>query len=94
MANTQAAITLSGTASHEERVNCRDSGRSGNPHGPARVRDRHRTAAAPRPEAPERPLPRQRVPAVSESVASGTAAGHRSRPATDRSPAALQVFRC
>jgi hypothetical protein len=94
VANTQPAITLTGTPSHEERVTCRDSGRSGNPHGPARVRDRHRTATAPRPETPERPLPGRRAPVEAGPSASGTAGGHLSRAATDLSPAALQVFRC
>ncbi|AIV33630.1 MULTISPECIES: hypothetical protein [unclassified Streptomyces] len=94
MANAQPGAVLSGPASHEERVTCHHTGRPGHPHGPARVRDRHRTAAAPQPEPPERPLPHRPAAAVGEPLASGTAAHHRSRPATDHSPASLQVFRC
>ncbi|MFE2457232.1 hypothetical protein [Streptomyces sp. NPDC059402] len=94
MANAQPGIVLSGPVSHEERATCHHTGRPGHPHGPARVRDRHRTAAAPQPEPSERPLPHRHTAAVGEPLASGAAARHRSRPATDRSPAALQVFRC
>ncbi|WP_315902897.1 hypothetical protein, partial [Streptomyces salinarius] len=94
MANAQPGIVLSGPASHEERATCHHTGRPGQPHGPARVRDRHRTAAAPQPELPERPLPHRHTAAAGEPLASGAAAHHRSRPATDHSPAALQVFRC
>ncbi|MET9823160.1 MULTISPECIES: hypothetical protein [Streptomyces] len=94
VANAQPGVVLSGPASHEERVACHDSGRSGNAHGPARLRDRHRTASAPRPEPAERPLPHRNTSAAEAPAASGTEPGHRSRPPTDHSPAALQVFRC
>ncbi|MFG2680851.1 hypothetical protein [Streptomyces sp. NPDC048392] len=95
MANAHPDILVSGPAPHDERATCHATPRSGNPHGPARLRDRHRTTAAPQPEPPRRPLPHRRVPAADEPRVSGTAAGtRRSRPATDRSPAALQVFRC
>ncbi|MFE0803841.1 hypothetical protein [Streptomyces sp. NPDC058812] len=94
MANAHPGTTLAGMASHDEIVTCHDAGRSGNPNGSPRVRDRHRTSTAPQPEAPERPCLRQRGPAVPEPATSGRATGHRPRPAPDHSPAALQVFRC
>lgn len=94
LANTQPVGAPSGPAAHEERAGCHDPGRSVHPHGPARVRDRHRTTAAPQPEPPERPLTDRHAPAAGESLALGEAAHQGSRPATDRSPAALQVFRC
>ncbi|MFB6551749.1 hypothetical protein [Streptomyces sp. NPDC056405] len=81
-------------ASHDETVTCHDAGRSGHPNSSPRVRDRHRTTAAPQPEAPERPYLRQRGPAAPEPAMSGRATGHRPRSAPDHSPAALQVFRC
>ncbi|MDT0611552.1 hypothetical protein [Streptomyces lancefieldiae] len=92
--HAQPGTTLTGLAPHDETVTCHTPGRSGNPHGPARVRDRHRTATAPQSEAPERPLLRQHAPAVPEPASSGRAAGHRARAVPDHSPAALQVFRC
>ncbi|MFE1027440.1 hypothetical protein ACFW5I_23200 [Streptomyces sp. NPDC058818] len=81
-------------APHDETVTCHDAGRSGNPNGSPRVRDRHRATAAPQPDAPERPILRERDSAVSEPALPGRATGHRPRPAPDHSPAALQVFRC
>ncbi|MER7962647.1 hypothetical protein ACGV4K_07515 [Streptomyces sp. WAC8370] len=95
VANARPGITPSGPAAHEERATCHDAGRPGHPHGPARVRDRHRTTAAPQPDtAPGRPLPHRHTPAAGEPLAPGAAVHHRSRPTTDHSPAALQVFRC
>ncbi|MEU9517496.1 hypothetical protein [Streptomyces sp. NPDC048224] len=94
LANAQPGVTPSGPAAHEERAGCHDPGRSVHPHGPARVRDRHRTTAVPQPEPPERPLTDRHAPAAGTSLALGEAARRGSRPATDRSPAALQVFRC
>ncbi|MFH9809528.1 hypothetical protein ACH4NO_03790 [Streptomyces olivaceus] len=95
MANAQSGIIASGPSSHEERVACHDTGRSGHPHGPARVRgDRHRATTAPRPELPEHSLRGQRDPAADTPLLSGGAAGPRSRAAADHSPATLQVFRC
>ncbi|TDT39897.1 hypothetical protein EV562_103268 [Streptomyces sp. BK208] len=95
LANTQpAGVPSGGLAAHEERAGCHDPGRSVHPHGPARVRDRHRTAAVPQPGPPERPLTDRHSPAAGTSLALGEAARQGSRPATDRSPAALQVFRC
>ena len=88
MANTHPGTTLSGTAPHDERAGCHDSGRSANAHDTTRVRDRHRTTTAPPPGPPERPL------AWTGGTASVRHADHRSRPSTDHSPAALQVHRC
>ncbi|WP_432081677.1 hypothetical protein [Streptomyces sp. WAC 04229] len=88
MANAHPGTTLSGTVPYDERAGCHDSGRSGNTDDATRVRDRHRTTTAPPPEPPERPL------AWTERAAPGLHADHRSRPSTDHSPAALQVFRC
>ncbi|MEV6087303.1 hypothetical protein [Streptomyces parvulus] len=94
MANAHPGITLSGTASHEERATCHDHGRSGNPHGPAPLRDRHRTTGAPQSEALAGPLARPRPAVPPVTAAPGRGADGGSRPPTDRSPAALQVFRC
>ncbi|MFE0207192.1 hypothetical protein [Streptomyces sp. NPDC058985] len=88
MANAHPGTTLSGTAPYDERAGCHDSGRSANAHDAARVRDRHRTTTAPPSDPPERPL------AWIEEAASGRHTDQRSRPSTDHSPAALQVFRC
>ncbi|WP_077797911.1 hypothetical protein [Streptomyces sp. JHA26] len=81
-------------ALHDETVTCHEPGRSGSTHGPVRVRDRHRAGASPEPEAPEGPPARQRTTSVPEPVLPGRAHERRSRSAADRSPAALQVFRC
>ncbi|MFD5450413.1 hypothetical protein ACWDTR_15975 [Streptomyces sp. NPDC003470] len=97
MAQAQSAstgLTLAGTALRDETVTCHEPGRSGNTHGPVRVRDRHRATAAPEPEAPGHPLSARRVAAAPERVLPGHAHERRSRSAPDRSPAALQVFRC
>ncbi|MFG3154720.1 hypothetical protein ACGF7W_22035 [Streptomyces sp. NPDC048219] len=93
VANAQAEFVPAGTAQPDETVTCDAPGRSGNTHGPARVRDRHRATAAPEPEAPEPALSRQRRAAPGQ-VLPGRAHERRSRSATDRAPAALQVFRC
>jgi hypothetical protein len=93
VANAQAGFAPAGTALPDETVTCHEPGRSGNTHRPARLRDRHRATAAPEPEATEPPLSRQRT-AAPEHVLPGRAHERRSRSATDRSPAALQVFRC
>ncbi|MEU3661530.1 hypothetical protein AB0E77_17500 [Streptomyces sp. NPDC032940] len=91
--SASGAFAPSGTALRDETVTCHEPGRSGNTHGPARVRDRHRATAAPEPEAPEPPLSRQRTDGL-EQVPPGRAHERRSRSAADRTPAALQVFRC
>ncbi|MFJ8544466.1 hypothetical protein ACIRFH_21020 [Streptomyces sp. NPDC093586] len=87
-------VAPTGTALHDETVSCHEPGRSGNTQGPVRVRDRHRATAAPEPEAPERPLSGQRTTTAPEQAPPGRAHERRSRSAADRSPAALQVFRC
>ncbi|MFD5804797.1 MULTISPECIES: hypothetical protein [unclassified Streptomyces] len=88
MANAHPGTTLSGAAPYDERAGCHDGGRSADAHDAARVRDRHRTTATPPPDPPGRPLAR------TEAATSGRHSDHRSRPSTDHSPAALQVFRC
>ncbi|MFC8567193.1 hypothetical protein ACFUIW_15685 [Streptomyces sp. NPDC057245] len=93
MASAQPGVISSGPVSHEERVACHDTGRSGHPHGPTGLRDRLRAGTAAQPAPPERPL-LPHTGAADEPLLSGGAAGHRSRPAGDHSPAALQVFRC
>lgn len=83
-----------GRALRTETVSCHDAGRPGDPTGPLRPRDRHRATAAGAPQAAERPLTSRPTPAVSDPAPPDP--GHRrpSRPSTDRTPAALQVFRC
>ncbi len=94
VAKAPSGTNPSARAQRVETVACHDTGRPGDPTGPLRVRDRHRSAAAPAPDAPERPLPRQRTQAASDPAPPCT--GHRrpSRSSADRTPAALQVFRC
>jgi len=94
VANAHPGTTPAGMALHDEIVTCHDAGRSANPNGSPRVRDRHRATPAPQPDAPERPILRERGSAVPEPALSGRGTGHRPRPAPDHSPAALQVFRC
>ncbi|MET9773591.1 hypothetical protein ABZ023_04885 [Streptomyces sp. NPDC006367] len=97
VANTQSGFTgpvPSGTARYDETVDCHEPGHSGNTHGPARVRDRHRATTAPEPGAPERPLSPQHASTAPGPVPPGRAHERRSRSAADHSRAALQVFRC
>ncbi|WP_395576771.1 hypothetical protein [Streptomyces sp. BK79] len=94
VANARLGSSPSGTVPHDETVTCHDAGRSGETDNAPRVRDRHRTTAAPQPDAPERPPLRQRVHPAAAPAAPGGAAGPLERPATGHSPAALQVFRC
>ncbi|MFF8092790.1 hypothetical protein [Streptomyces sp. NPDC016675] len=94
VANARSGGAPSGTVLHDETVTCHTAGRSGKPAPAPRVRDRHRPAAAPQPEAPLWPPPRQATSAVPAPVPSGGAAEYRPRRAADLSPAALQVFRC
>jgi hypothetical protein len=94
VANAHPGSTPSGTVPHDETVTCHDAGRSGEPNSAPRVRDRHRTTAAPQPDAPERPPLRRGAHPAAAPAAPGGAAGPRERSAPDHSPAALQVFRC
>ncbi|MFE5394296.1 hypothetical protein ACFQ9U_06975 [Streptomyces sp. NPDC056568] len=91
--STPSGSTPSGTVPHDETVTCPTAGRSGEPAPAPRVRDRHRPAAAPQPEAPLWPPPRQAASAEPAPALSG-AAEYRPRRAADLSAAALQVFRC
>ncbi|EHN75288.1 hypothetical protein ACIP29_10790 [Streptomyces coelicoflavus] len=94
VAHARPGTIPSGTAPHDERVTCRESGRPGEPTTEPRVRDRHRTTAAPQSGAPRHPLARQAAPEAPDAVTSGRAAEHRPRSTTAHAPAALQVFRC
>ncbi|MFJ1968800.1 hypothetical protein ACIO93_09020 [Streptomyces sp. NPDC087903] len=90
-AKAQPGTKLSGKALRTETVTHRHCDHSGGPTGPLRTRDRHRAADL-APEVPERPFLAQDPAAAREPL---TSAAHRTaRPATDRTPAALQVFRC
>ncbi|MFI9644932.1 hypothetical protein ACIHAA_01345 [Streptomyces sp. NPDC052040] len=64
------------------------TGSLASPTGPQRVRDRHRTAAAP---APGSLAP---TPSAPGTPAARSAAPHPSRPSSAHTPGALQVFRC
>ncbi|MFF8945148.1 hypothetical protein ACF1A5_23280 [Streptomyces sp. NPDC014864] len=92
-AKTPTGITPSGAAAHHERATPRDCGPAGNPTGPLRTRDRQRVADS-APETPERPALRDVPAAAHEGAGPGAAHSRRSRPPADRTPAALQVFRC
>ncbi|MFD7064565.1 hypothetical protein [Streptomyces sp. NPDC059906] len=94
VAHVRPGTTPSGMAAHDETVTCREGGHPGGPTTAPRVRDRHRTTAAPQSGTPRRPLPREAVPGAPDSVPSGRATEHRPRSSTDHAPAALQVFRC
>ncbi|MFG2318567.1 hypothetical protein [Streptomyces tendae] len=94
VAHAHPGTTPSGTARYDESVTCREGGRPGEPTTEPRVRDRHRTTAAPPSGVPRHPLARQTAPEAPDAVASGRATEHRPRSTTDHTPAALQVFRC
>ncbi|MEU9638756.1 hypothetical protein AB0D80_30835 [Streptomyces tendae] len=94
VAHARPGTIPSGTASHDESVTCREGGRPGGPTTEPRVRDRHRTTAAPQSGSPRHPLARQAAPAAPDAATSGRATEHRPRSRTDHAPAALQVFRC
>ncbi|MEU3900659.1 hypothetical protein [Streptomyces sp. NPDC045251] len=94
VAHARTGTTASGAMPYDETVTCHEAGRPGGPTTAPRVRDRHRTSAAPQPDTPQRPLLRHADREVPEPVVSGRGAEHRPRSATDHSPAALQVFRC
>jgi hypothetical protein len=93
MAKDQSGIKHSGKALRDEHVTCRDSGSVGDPTGPLRTRDRHRTADS-APQAPDRPLLRHCTWGIPEPATPGAAHLGPSRRAAAHSPAALQVFRC
>ncbi|MER6691096.1 hypothetical protein [Streptomyces minutiscleroticus] len=79
-----------------EVVNCGESGHHSGPNGPLRTRDRHRASADSASGAPVRPL-LTRDPAcgpVPLALVAHDDAHRPSRSSTDRTPAALQVFRC
>ncbi|GAA2591002.1 hypothetical protein [Streptomyces sp. LARHCF252] len=59
VATGQPGIKPSGKALRDEIVTCRDTAHQGDPTGPLRTRDRHRTAAGCAPEAPDPPHLRQ-----------------------------------
>ncbi|MFF4500728.1 hypothetical protein [Streptomyces sp. NPDC001401] len=90
-AKAQPGIKLSGKALRNETVTHRHCDYSGDPTGPLRTRDRHRTVDF-TPEDAERGLLVQDPAAAHEPAVSR--APRASRPSTPHSPAALQVFRC
>jgi hypothetical protein len=65
----------------------------GAPTGPLRLRDRHRAATC-LPQPPERPPLRGDSAAPPPSAAPDPAHSSASRSPADRTPAALQIFRC
>jgi hypothetical protein len=91
-AKALAGLKLSGKTARAEIATKRHCNPAGDPTGPLRVRDRHRSVDF----APEGP---ERSPQAQESA---TASGKQavpggfplSRPSTAHAPAALQVFRC
>ncbi|WP_266391187.1 hypothetical protein OIE50_37160 [Streptomyces canus] len=90
-ANAQTGTKLSGKAARAEASGKRHCNHVGDPTGPLRTRDRHRTVDF-APEGPERPLSAQQPAAAPQRVAAGDFP--LSRPSTAHAPAALQVFRC
>jgi hypothetical protein len=94
VAKAEPGVIPSGTAPRGDTVLCDDPGRTGDPTGPARTRDRHRTTAAPGHGSAERPLAGRHTPAVPALSVPPAGHPHPSRPSADRTPAALQVFRC
>jgi hypothetical protein len=92
VAKAQPGIKPSGKALRDEAITCHNAGRPGDPTGPLRTRDRHRTAA--HPAAPKRPSPAHHTSAAPEPVAPGAAHHRASRSPRAHTPAALQVFRC
>ena len=92
-AKTSAGTKTTGTALRDERATSRDCDPSWSPTGPLRTLDRHRAADS-APEAPEcPPLKEDRTTAQGAAVP-GTAHSRTPRSSADRTPAALQVFRC
>ncbi|GAA2426284.1 hypothetical protein ACIBAI_15340 [Streptomyces sp. NPDC051041] len=83
----------SAKAQRDEHANCQKSGTLGDPTGPLRVRDRHRTTDCAA-ESPDRPLPGPCAPAAPEPAAPHAAYDSTPRRPAAHSPAALQVFRC
>jgi hypothetical protein len=90
-AKAQPGIKLSGKAARAEASGKRHCNHVGDPTGPLRTRDRHRTVDF-APEGPERPLSAQEPAAAPQRVATGDFP--LSRPSTAHAPASLQVFRC
>ena len=90
-AKARATTKLSGKALRDETASFRDCEHSGGPSGPLRTRARHRAADS-GPQTPERPL--LAVDPASAKRPPAPDAHHTSRPLTDPTPAALQVFRC
>ncbi|WP_225799595.1 hypothetical protein [Streptomyces sp. NK15101] len=82
----------SGAASYDEAVTCHDAEPPGDPIGPPRTRDRHRTAG--KPAASERPSPLRPAPATPRPTTRGAADPSSAKPPGLHSTAALQVFRC
>ncbi|CAM5343892.1 hypothetical protein [Streptomyces aurantiogriseus] len=90
-AKAQPGTKLSGKALRDETAVSRPCIPSGDPTGPLRARDRHRTVDC-APEWPERPVPAQDRTDTPPHLARG--AFTLSRSSAAHSPATLQVFRC
>jgi hypothetical protein len=90
-AKAQPGIKLSGKALRNETVTSRHCEHSGDPTGPLRTRDRHRTVDF-APEGPDRGLSAEDP--ASEHHPAAPRAPRTSRSSTAHSPAALQIFRC
>ncbi|WP_123450544.1 hypothetical protein [Streptomyces sp. PanSC19] len=82
----------SGATPHDEVVTCRDAELPGDPIGPPRTRDRHRTAD--KPAASERPSPPRSAPTAPRPPTRGAADPSPARSPGLHSTAGLQVFRC
>ncbi|MFF8593480.1 hypothetical protein ACF061_18970 [Streptomyces sp. NPDC015220] len=90
----RAGTAPAGTVPRDERATFRDCGPVGHhPTGPLRTRDRHRATDS-GPETPERPILRRGCAAAREAAAPAAGCSRTPRPASGRTPAALQVFRC
>jgi hypothetical protein len=95
-AKARPGITLSAKTPRHDKVTVRDCGLPGGPADPRRTRDRHRVTvcAASAPHEPERASSAQDPASAHRPSGPGDPRYRTSRPSTDRSPAALQVFRC
>ncbi|WP_180686745.1 hypothetical protein [Streptomyces gossypiisoli] len=92
-ANAQPGTKPSGKAPRAEGAAFAGCTHAGDPTGPLRIRDRHRTVDS-APCAPRRPQSARDKGAESDAAVPDTAYDRMSRSSTAHSPAALQVFRC
>ncbi|GEC03757.1 hypothetical protein SSP24_14120 [Streptomyces spinoverrucosus] len=92
-AKAQPGTKPSGKALRAEGAAFHSCTHAGDPTGPLRIRDRHRTVDSASCAA-QRPQPARHKGAESDAVVPNAAYDRMSRPSTAHSPAALQVFRC